>query len=408
VVNWPRNDRLKLEKMAERHALPADLTVAPAAAPGPDADHDFPTEVSAQRGASQVRRAASPTPPTSPATTDFSFEFPSEAEEEEEDATYSEPPAAVAAVPLVAAPPPRASVSWVRQPAWWIAALCAVLAIGEAGIITGRIPLRFGNRSSAVGTDARQGPQSASDARVGGDPSGSRPNSAQSNLPLGTAPPVPSSSVNPTALSQLEVTSDPPGARVTVDDRVRGTTPVTVSVSPGPHTVIVFDGTTTSKKTLDTLAGGTATFLASFAPATVSAGWVSIRSPLELQVREGDSLLGATSADRLMMPSGRHVLTLSNADAGFQTTLTVVVDAGKTATSTIAIPNGSLSLNALPWASVTIDGQALPGTTPFANLQVPLGPHEIVWTHPQLGERRQTVIVNAKTPVRLVVDLRVK
>jgi len=86
----------------------------------------------------------------------------------------------------------------------------------------------------------------------------------------------------------------------------------------------------------------------------------------------------------------------------------VVVEAGKTATSTVTIPNGSLSLNALPWASVTIDGQALPGTTPFANLQVPLGPHEIVWTHPQLGERRQTVVVNAKAPVRLVVDLRVK
>jgi hypothetical protein len=396
--------------MPEERALPADLTVGSAAAPGQDSDHDFPTEVSAQRGASQVRRAASPTPPTSPATTDFSFEFPSEEESEEEDATYSEPPAPVAAVPLVAARPPGASVSWVRQPAWWIAALCAVLAIGEAGIITGRIPLRFGNRSGAAGADSRQSAQNASDGRVGADPSGSRPSSAQLNLPLGTAPPVPSSSVNPTALGQLEVTSDPPGARVTVDDRVRGTTPVTVSVSPGPHTVIVFDGTTTSKKTLDTVAGGTATFLATFAaaPAAVSAGWVSIRSPLELQVREGDSLLGATSADRLMMPSGRHVLTLSNADAGFQTTLTVVVDAGKTATSTIAIPNGSLSLNALPWASVTIDGQALPGTTPFANLQIPLGPHAIVWTHPQLGERRQTVIVNAKTPVRLVVDLRVK
>jgi hypothetical protein len=219
---------------------------------------------------------------------------------------------------------------------------------------------------------------------------------------------VPGSALNSNGLSQLEVTSDPPGARVTVDDRIRGTTPVTVSVSAGPHTVVLTDGTTTSRKTVDAVAGGTETILASFAPAAVSAGWVSIRSPLELQVREGDVLLGATSADRLMMPAGKHVLVLSNADAGFQTTLTVVVDPSKTATPTVAIPNGSLSLNALPWASVTIDGQALPGSTPFANLQVPVGPHEIVWTHPQLGERRQTVIVNAKTPVRLVVDLRVK
>jgi hypothetical protein len=223
---------------------------------------------------------------------------------------------------------------------------------------------------------------------------------------------VPVATLNPASSSQLEVTSDPPGAHVTVDDRPRGTTPITLAVSPGPHTVLVTDGTTTSKKTVTAVAGVTATLMASFAPApapaVVSAGWLSIHSPLDLQIREGDSLLGTTSTDRLMLPSGRHVLALSNADAGFQTTLTVVVDAGKAVTSTVAIPNGSLSLNALPWANVTIDGQALPGTTPFANLQYRLGPHEIVWSHPQLGERRQTVIVNAKTPARLVVDLRVK
>ena len=73
-------------------------------------------------------------------------------------------------------------------------------------------------------------------------------------------------------------------------------------------------------------------------------------------------------------------------------------------TASVTIPNGSLSLNALPWANVTLDGKALTGTTPFANLDVPLGPHEIVWNHPQLGERRETVIVTAKAPVRRVLD----
>jgi hypothetical protein len=388
--------------MSEERALPADLRVASPDAPGRDVGHDFPPEAGGPR-TSHVRTAdlAAPTG----LATDFSREFPSE-----EDPQPVRPAAAVSApvpaVPQVAAPPPVTRVSWQSQPASWIAAAFAVLAIAEAGIIAGRIPFRWGNRSGVAGPDTHQSPSTVSDGRLGSDPSRSGLASASLNLPPGTAPPVPGSALN--GLSELEVTSDPPGARVTVDDRVRGITPVTVSVSAGSHTVVVTDGTTTSRKTVDTVAGGTATILASFAPAAASAGWLSIRSPLELQVREGDVLLGATSADRLMMPSGRHVLALSNADAAFQTTLTVVVDPGKTATSTIVIPNGSLSLNALPWASVTIDGQALPGSTPYANLQVPLGPHEIVWTHPQLGERRQTVMVNAKTPVRLVVDLRVK
>ena len=43
-------------------------------------------------------------------------------------------------------------------------------------------------------------------------------------------------------------------------------------------------------------------------------------------------------------------------------------------------------------------------STPFANLEVTLGTHEIVWRHPQLGERKQTVVVTAKAPLRIVMD----
>jgi PEGA domain len=66
----------------------------------------------------------------------------------------------------------------------------------------------------------------------------------------------------------------------------------------------------------------------------------------------------------------------------------------------VAAPNGSLSVNALPWAEVFIDGRSV-GTTPLANLPVVIGSHEIVWRHPQLGERRRTIIVTAQEPVRV-------
>jgi hypothetical protein len=61
---------------------------------------------------------------------------------------------------------------------------------------------------------------------------------------------------------------------------------------------------------------------------------------------------------------------------------------------TIAVPNGRVSINAAPWADVWIDGAAA-GQTPLANLVLPIGTHEIVFRHPQLGEQRQQVTVKA-------------
>jgi len=67
-------------------------------------------------------------------------------------------------------------------------------------------------------------------------------------------------------------------------------------------------------------------------------------------------------------------------------------------------PNGDVSVNALPCAEVLVDGRAA-GTTPFANLSLSVGRHEIVFRHPQFGERRQSINVTARTPVRVGVDL---
>jgi hypothetical protein len=104
-----------------------------------------------------------------------------------------------------------------------------------------------------------------------------------------------------------------------------------------------------------------------------------------------------------MLPTGRHQLELSAREFEFTTTVTVNVQAGKTATATVVVPTGKLSINAAPWAEVWLDGKEM-GTTPLGNLSVPIGTHEIVWKHPQLGERRQTVRVLAQTPVRASMD----
>ncbi len=119
---------------------------------------------------------------------------------------------------------------------------------------------------------------------------------------------------------------------------------------------------------------------------------------------EGRTPLG-TTGERITLPSGPHTLRLVNAALDFEATVRVDIPARGGMTTRIPVPNGTLSLNALPWANVSLDGQPL-GATPFANLSVPIGSHEVIWRHPALGERRQTVVLTATTPIRLVVDLR--
>jgi serine/threonine-protein kinase len=71
----------------------------------------------------------------------------------------------------------------------------------------------------------------------------------------------------------------------------------------------------------------------------------------------------------------------------------------------IELPKGSVNLNAMPWAEVFIDGKRV-GETPIGNLEVPIGPHEIVFRHPQLGEKRHAISVTAAAPVRLSVAMK--
>ena len=210
----------------------------------------------------------------------------------------------------------------------------------------------------------------------------------------------------PAAVGRLEITSDPPGARVTVDGIARGVTPVTLSnVVPGNHAVSIFGEDATVTRSVTVSVGSTASVMASLTPAGASAGWVAFKVPFEMQLSEGGKLVGTTGADRLMLPAGRHDLVLSNPAFEFEATLSVQVAAGKTATPTVTMPTGSLSINATPWADVLLDGQPI-GTTPLANLSVPVGTHEIVFRHPQLGERRQTVTVKARTPARVGISFR--
>ena len=116
-------------------------------------------------------------------------------------------------------------------------------------------------------------------------------------------------------------------------------------------------------------------------------------------------MLGTTRSPRIMVPAGRHTLELVNERLGFKTSRVLHVDDGKTASFTPELPNGTASVNALPWAEVWIADRKV-GDTPLANLSLPIGNHQLVFRHPSLGERRQDVTITAGAATRVSVDMR--
>jgi hypothetical protein len=208
-------------------------------------------------------------------------------------------------------------------------------------------------------------------------------------------------------VGSLEIRTEPPGARVTLDGVPRGMSPVTVpDLQPGQHTVVVETEAGSTTETVVVQAGTTVSLVAHLPDASGPAsGWLSVSAPRTVQLFENGQLLGSSDSERLMVPAGARRLEIVNEVIGFRETRTVQVTAGRVSRIDIEFPKGTVALNATPWAEVWIDGERI-GETPIGNLPVTIGPHEIVFRHPELGEQRHVVTVRLAEPSRLSVDMR--
>jgi hypothetical protein len=137
------------------------------------------------------------------------------------------------------------------------------------------------------------------------------------------------------------------------------------------------------------------------------AGSVAVSAPVPMQVLLRGRVVATTEAESFMLPVGTQELEFVNQNVGFRARRTVTIQAGKTTTLRLEPPSGSVNINAVPWAEVWMDGQRL-GETPLGNVQVPIGSRELIFRHPDLGERRTTVFVTLKEPARISMDLRKK
>jgi hypothetical protein len=216
------------------------------------------------------------------------------------------------------------------------------------------------------------------------------------------APPAPLA-----ASGTLQITSDPSRAALVVDGITRGVTPLTLpELTAGAHTIAVRFAGATVEQRVDVVQGNTASVhIVAPQPSAAAAGWLAVDVASPLQIFEQDKLVGTTNIGRLLLPPGTHVLDFVSDELGFRAQRTVTVRSGAATDIRLDLPAVTLSINAQPWAEVFVDGERV-GETPIGTLSRPVGRHEIVLRHPELGERRRAVTLTTNGPNRISVDMR--
>ncbi len=202
-------------------------------------------------------------------------------------------------------------------------------------------------------------------------------------------------------------------AQVLIDGEPAGAAPVTrANLAAGAHAVRVeFRNGTSIERTVTVPASETLSLVLDapatrpVAPAAPASGWLRVDAPFEVQVFRAGDLVGSSLSERIMLPAGGHDLVLVSAALGYRATVKANVVTGKLVPLVIDTPRVPVAVNAQPWAELIVDGR-VHGDTPLANVMLPIGVHDIVLRHPELGERRQTVTVRASGANRVSADLR--
>ena len=216
--------------------------------------------------------------------------------------------------------------------------------------------------------------------------------------PSAAAPATPAKPVEATKVGTLALTTQPAGARVLLDGKAVGDSPLTLTdVPPGKHSLTLVTSAGSVKKVVRIEAGKTTTL-----EIPIYSGWIVVFAPVPLDIAENGRAIGSSDQGRLMLSPGLHQLTLTNRQLGYKGVQIVDIEPGEERSISIQ-PTGELNVNAVPWAEVWMAGKKV-GETPIAGLQVPIGTHEIVFKNPQFPERRATVTVRGAAPTAAAVD----
>jgi hypothetical protein len=196
----------------------------------------------------------------------------------------------------------------------------------------------------------------------------------------------------------LQVTSVPPGARVIVDRRARGVTPLTVDgLSPGSHEVVLESADGSVRQAVDITADDTAEI-----SQAIYAGWVHVSSAIEIAITEGTRGIHLDERNQVLLPPGMHELRFESRALGYRDTRRIEVKPGEITAVSIVPSMSALTVTATQPAEVFVDGERV-GETPLTSRPLNVGTRDVVVKSASGGERRFTITVTVD-PVRIDVD----
>jgi hypothetical protein len=195
---------------------------------------------------------------------------------------------------------------------------------------------------------------------------------------------------------QLHITADPASARVTIDGKPRGVTPLLVEhLKVGTHSVVLQSVRGDVEESVTITAGETQELSESIYP-----GWLTLFAPFDVVISERGRAIALDEKHQLLLAPGAHDLRVENRALGYVETRHVDMKPGDVASISIAPPKSTMTVTSSAPAQVFLDG-TLVGETPV-DVPADLGMHALVVKYADGEQRQRSVTVTAKP---LVVEM---
>ena len=154
----------------------------------------------------------------------------------------------------------------------------------------------------------------------------SKPNEpAASDAPVAAPVEPPPVSTGKVETGDVTVETQPAGARVLLDGKPVGTSPLKLAGVPvGRHMLTFISSSGEVSRTVKVVAGKTLEV-----DVSIFSGWLAVFAPVVLDVSLNGRSIGTTQESRLMLPPGRHELTMTNKEFGYKAVQEVSVEPGE-------------------------------------------------------------------------------
>ena len=203
---------------------------------------------------------------------------------------------------------------------------------------------------------------------------------------------------NPRKVGTLQVDTTQPGAKVIVDGRERGVTPLTLDdIAVGQHEIVLENDEGRVRRRVQIGEGETEVLTEA-----IFSGWLHVAAPVDVTVSEKGRALQMDARGQVLLKAGEHDLLIESRAFGFSEKRHVSIEPGATTTVDIEAGTSTLGVTSSAPAEVQVDGVRA-GSTPLAGYALKIGTHEVVVTDIFGNVRRQNVRVSS-APAQIEVD----